>query len=84
MLFSLLSNRNEKGSVIVTTNLPFDRWENVLSDPILTAAFVDRLAHKAHILDISRDTGGRFEETLAWLKNMDEAEELEVTEPILP
>jgi DNA replication protein DnaC len=74
MLFSLLSNRHEKGSVIVTTNLPFDRWESVLSDPILTAALVDRLAHKAHILDISRDDGGRFEETLAWLKNMDESD----------
>jgi DNA replication protein DnaC len=69
MLFNLLSNRHEKGSVIITTNLTFDRWEGILQDPALTGAMIDRLAHKAHILDISRDHGGRFEETLAWLKN---------------
>jgi len=33
----------------------------------LTGALIDRLAHKAHVLDISREKGGRFEETLAWL-----------------
>ena len=33
----------------------------------LTGALIDRLAHKAHILDISREKGGRFEETIAWL-----------------
>jgi DNA replication protein DnaC len=69
MLFNLLSNRHEKGSVIITTNLTFEHWEGVFQDPALTGAIIDRLAHKAHILDISRDQGGRFEETLAWLKN---------------
>jgi DNA replication protein DnaC len=69
MLFNLLSNRHGKGSVIVTTNLSFDRWETIFSDPILTGAMTDRLAHKAHVLDISREHGGRFEETLAWMSN---------------
>ena len=69
LLFSLISSRNDKGSFIVTSNLTFDRWEEVFHDPTLTAAAVDRLAHKGHILDISREKGGRFEETMAWLSN---------------
>ena len=68
MLFSLISSRNEKGSIIVTSNLAFDRWVEVFHDPSLTCATVDRLTHKAHILDISRENGGRFEETLAWME----------------
>jgi DNA replication protein DnaC len=69
LLFNLISSRNDKGSIIVTSNLTFDRWEEVFHDPTLTAAAVDRLAHKGHILDISRDKGGRFEETLAWIES---------------
>jgi DNA replication protein DnaC len=69
LLFQMISNRHGKGSVIVTTNLTFDQWETKLGDPVLTNALIDRLAHKAHVLDISRERGGRFEETLAWLKN---------------
>ena len=68
MLFNLLSSRNDKGSIIITTNLTFDRWEEVFNDPTLTGAMIDRLAHKAHILDISRERGGRFEETIAWIE----------------
>ena len=68
MLFNLISSRNDKGSIVVTSNLTFDRWEEIFKDPTLTGALIDRLAHKAHILDISRERGGRFEETLAWLE----------------
>jgi DNA replication protein DnaC len=69
MLFNLISSRNDKGSIVVTSNLTFDRWEEIFKDPTLTGALIDRLAHKAHILDISRDKGGRFEETIAWLQD---------------
>jgi len=69
LLFNLLSSRNDKGSIVITTNLTFDRWGDVFGDPTLTGAMVDRLAHKAHILDISREKGGRLEETLDWLAN---------------
>jgi DNA replication protein DnaC len=69
MLFLLLTNRNGKGSVIITTNRHFERWEGVFHDPVLTGAMADRLAHNAHVLDISRDESGRFEETLAWMTN---------------
>lgn len=68
ILFNLLSNRNDKGSIIITTNLTFDRWEEIFKDTMLTGAIVDRLAYKAHILDISRETSHRFEETITWLK----------------
>ena len=69
ILFNLLSNRNDKGSIIITTNLTFDRWEEIFKDAMLTGAMVDRLAYKAHILDISRDVSRRYEETVAWKKN---------------
>lgn len=65
MLFNLLSNRNEKGSIIITTNLSFDRWEEVFKDPILTTAIIDRLAHKSHILDLTGESF-RVKDTLAW------------------
>lgn len=69
ILFNLLSNRNDKGSIIITTNLTFDRWDEIFKDTMLTGAMVDRLAHKAHILDITRPTSHRFEETISWLKS---------------
>jgi len=69
LLFSLISSRNDKGAIIVTSNLTFDRWEEVFHDPTLTAAAVDRLCHRGHILDISRERGGRLEETLAWIES---------------
>ena len=69
ILFNLLSNRNDKGSIIITTNLTFDRWEEIFKDAMLTGAMVDRLAYKAHILDISRDVSHRYEETLSWKEN---------------
>jgi len=46
----------------------FDRWEEVFKDHTLTSALIDRLAHKAHVMDISREKGGRFEETIAWIE----------------
>jgi hypothetical protein len=69
ILFNLLSNRNDKGSIIITTNLTFDRWEEIFKDPILTGAIVDRLAHKSHIMDISTDTSYRYDETITWINN---------------
>lgn len=69
ILFNLLSNRSYKGSIIITTNLVFERWVEIFKDTMITGAIVDRLAHKAHILDMSRENSHRFEETLNWIKN---------------
>ena len=66
ILFNLLSNRNDRGSIIITSNLVFDRWQEIFKDPVLTGALVDRLAHKAHVIDMSGDSY-RIRETLQWL-----------------
>jgi DNA replication protein DnaC len=69
LLFNFVSTRSAVGSVIITTNLNFNRWPEVFGDSTLTAALTARLAHKAHVLDISREKGGRLEDTLFWLQN---------------
>jgi DNA replication protein DnaC len=68
ILFNLLSNRNNNGSIIITTNLVFERWHEVFKDPMLTTALIDRITHKAHVLDLSGDSY-RVKETAEWLKN---------------
>jgi DNA replication protein DnaC len=50
LLFNLLSDRYQRRSTIVTTNLAFSEWVQVLGDEKLTTALLDRLAHNAHIL----------------------------------
>jgi DNA replication protein DnaC len=65
ILFNLLSNRTSVGSMIITTNLSFDRWEETFKDPMLTAAIVDRIAHRAHVLDLSGKSF-RVEDTKKW------------------
>ena len=50
VLFNLLSERHERRSTLVTTNLAFSEWVDVLGDEKLTTALLDRLAHRAHIL----------------------------------
>jgi DNA replication protein DnaC len=48
-----LSLRCGRKSTIITTNLSFDRWKEIFGDPVLTAAMVDRLTHKAHIVNMN-------------------------------
>ncbi len=67
ILFNLLSNRNDAGSIVITTNLIFERWEEIFKDPVLTGALVDRLAHKSHILDMSGESY-RIKETKLWMQ----------------
>lgn len=66
VLFNLLSSRNNKGSIVLTTNLTFERWNEVFKDQVLTAAIIDRLAHKSHMIDLSGESF-RAKETLKWL-----------------
>lgn len=53
LLFHQLSIRNERGSVIITTNQEFSRWGEFFPDAMLTAALVDRLTHHSHILNMN-------------------------------
>ncbi len=53
LLFQVLAERHERGSVIITTNLGFADWTQVFGDSVMTAALLDRLTHKAHIINCS-------------------------------
>ena len=56
LLFQVLADRYERGSVIVTTNLGFADWTQLFGDPTLTAALLDRLTHKAQIISCNWDS----------------------------
>jgi DNA replication protein DnaC len=53
VLFTLLSERYERGSVLLTSNLPFSGWESLFKDPMTTAAAIDRLVHHSIILELN-------------------------------
>jgi DNA replication protein DnaC len=53
VLFQLLADRYERGSVILTSNLPFSKWEAIFKDPMTTAAAIDRLVHHSVILELN-------------------------------
>ena len=53
VLFTLLAQRYEQGSVMITSNLPFSKWENIFKDPMMTAAAVDRIVHHSVILELN-------------------------------
>ena len=53
LLFTHLSLRTGKKATIITTNLSFDRWSEIFGDPVLTAAMVDRITHRAHIINMN-------------------------------
>jgi DNA replication protein DnaC len=56
LLFQVLAERHEKGSVLITTNLGFADWTQVFGDPVMTAALLDRLTHRAHIINCDWDS----------------------------
>lgn len=56
LLFQVLAERHEKGSVIITSNLGFGDWTQVFGEANLTAALLDRLTHKAHIIECTWDS----------------------------
>ena len=53
VLFTLLADRYERGSVMLTSNLPFSKWEAIFKDPMTTAAAIDRLVHHSVILELN-------------------------------
>ena len=53
LLFKVISDRAEKSSVMISTNLEFSRWTELFENPTLTAALVDRLTYRSHILNMN-------------------------------
>jgi len=53
VLFTLLAERYERGSVLVTSNLPFSAWDSIFKDAMTTAAAIDRLVHHSVILELN-------------------------------
>jgi DNA replication protein DnaC len=53
VLFTLLAERYERGSVMLTSNLPFSKWEQIFKDAMTTAAAIDRLVHHSIILELN-------------------------------
>jgi DNA replication protein DnaC len=56
LLFEIISQRYERGSIIITSNLPFDEWTEVFGSERLTGAILDRLTHHVHILEMNGDS----------------------------
>ena len=56
LLFEVFSQRYERGSTLVTSNLPFDEWTEVFGSQRLTGALLDRLTHRVHILEMNGDS----------------------------
>lgn len=52
-LFTLLSERYERGSILLTSNLPFSKWGRIFKDPMMTAAAIDRLVHHSIIVELN-------------------------------
>ena len=69
LLYTNISIRTGLKSTIVTTNLSFDRWNEILGDPTMTAALTDRLTHKSYVINMN-GSSYRLKETKAWLKNL--------------
>lgn len=63
LIFQVLSGRQEQRPVIITTNLPFSEWTNVFPDQRLCRALIDRLTHRAHIIETG-EISARLRETL--------------------
>ena len=56
LLFEVFSQRYECGSILITSNLPFDEWTEVFGSERLTGALLDRLTHHVHILEMNGDS----------------------------
>ena len=53
VLFTFLADRYERGSVMITSNLPFSKWEQIFKDPMTAAAAIDRLVHHSVVLELN-------------------------------
>ena len=78
VLFTLLAERYERGSVMLTSNLPFSQWTAIFKDPMTTAAAIDRLVHHSVIVELNVPSY-RLETAKGAKKTMDNEAEPDVT-----
>lgn len=64
MLFQVISERSERASVIVTTNLEFSRWTDLFENEMMVAALIDRITFRSHVLNMNTEDSYRLEQTL--------------------
>lgn len=74
LLFTNLSLRAGRKSTIITTNLSFERWDEIFLDPVITAAMIDRLTHKSYMVNMN-GSSYRMKETKEWLAKHKELDE---------
>jgi DNA replication protein DnaC len=68
LLFRVFAERYERGSILITTNLPFSEWNQVFQGERMTAALLDRLTHRCHIFEMNGESY-RFRESMKTKKN---------------
>ena len=56
LLFKVISDRSEKGSIIITTNLEFSKWTELFDNPTMVSALVDRITFRSHVLNMNGDS----------------------------
>jgi len=70
LLFQVFAERYERGSILITSNLPFGEWGSVFQNPRMTAALLDRLTHRCHILECNGESY-RFRQSSKQTKEKD-------------
>ena len=68
LLFQVFADRYERGSLLITTNLPFGEWNQIFQGERMTAALLDRLTHRCHIFEMNGESY-RFRESMKSKKN---------------
>jgi len=56
VLFTLISERYERGSLLISSNLPFSKWESIFKSPMVTAAAIDRLVHHSVVIELNLES----------------------------
>jgi DNA replication protein DnaC len=63
LLFKIISDRSEKGSIIITTNLEFSRWTELFDNSTMVAALVDRITFRSHVLNMNGESYRKYSTT---------------------
>ena len=63
LLFQVISERSERGSVIITTNLEFSKWTELFENEMMVSALIDSVTFRSHLLDMNVSESYRFKET---------------------